>query len=372
MKSNICLAAILLAVAPSAGMVAYGYRWNRCGARDERLKWDHTTVRFRVHGASFPSTTLWRYALAEAADRWNQTPSNFRYNLTYDEPGVGRRNHENEIWWSEEFDESDPPAVTKWWNPRRVACEFKETDIIFNRTESYSVLLVGNKSDFWSYGGRMRPFQTTATHEFGHAQGLAHEERLYNIMGQDWTHIHANGPTATAYPGVDAVRGSIDTYGRLPAGSNQDLSITHFKRIGDDSEYSMHGRTGICDTAGVVLPNRGTAEPQFAVRPGQTVQVEFGYENIGVPSGRVIVNYYLSTDHVISTSDTILASRTVALEDTVVLNAESTRVTFTLPSWLAPGSRYWIGAVIDPLNVAAEVNEENNATYIGIEVLSPL
>src|SRR5262249_15012083 len=203
--------------------------------------------------------------------------------LVYGERSIGRRNDQNEIWLSEEWDEEDPPAAAKWWW-HHPTCRFKEADIIFNRTETWGVPFsvdgVGNKSSFLPYtsvGGK-RPITTTAMHEMGHAQGLAHEERVYNIMGQDWTMLHTNGTRTAGYPGVDAVRGSMDTYGRMPPGVNQDLSVTHFKWIGTDArgEYSMHGRTEILNTAGVALVNLTPGgEPVYQVSAGETIQVEF-------------------------------------------------------------------------------------------------
>ena len=51
--------------------------------------------------------------------------------------------------------------------------------------------------------------------------------------------------------------------------------------------------------------------------------------------------------------------------------AESTRITLRLPTWLTPGSRYWLGATIDPWNVISEIDEDNNATYVEIEAVAP-
>lgn len=53
----------------------------------------------------------------------------------------------------------------------------------------------------WNYGGSYRPYQTTVMHELGHAMGLEHEDDEYNVMGKDYTHIHAHGGFGTAYLG---------------------------------------------------------------------------------------------------------------------------------------------------------------------------
>jgi hypothetical protein len=376
MKSNKLFAAIVLVLASCAGNQAFAYRWMRCGPiREERLRWDSTTVRFRAAAADFPAGSAWRFALGEAGGLWNRTPTLFRYHITFDEPRVGRRNNQNEIYFS---DSIDAPALTRFWYPRRAACQFKEADIVFNTRASatWGSLGPGLKGLFMAHfsgaaPAALRPFQGIALHELGHAQGLAHENRVYNIMGQEWDHVHANGSTAASYPGVDAVRGSMDTYGRLSPGLNQDLSVAHFKWAGTSGAYSMHRRTELFNTAGVPLADRGATEPRYVVRPGETIQVEFGYENLGVPSGRVMVSYHLSYDDTITTADPVIATRFIALEDSTYLPAESTRITLRLPTWLVPGSRYWIGAVIDPWNTVGEVDETNNASYIGIEVETP-
>ena len=60
--------------------------------------------------------------------------------------------------------------------------------------------------------------QTTGAHEFGHGLGLLHVNTEYNIMGNDFEHIHVNGSTATAYTGEDAADATVFLYGaRSPA-----------------------------------------------------------------------------------------------------------------------------------------------------------
>jgi hypothetical protein len=373
MKSNKLFTVILLMLASCAGNTLFAYRWMRCGPiREERLKWDHDTVRFRAAAISFPAGTRWRSALGDAGGLWNRTPTIFRYHITFDEFGVGRRNHQNEIYFS---DSLEAPAVARVWHPRRAACEIKEADIVFNTAGGWGILEPGLKARFIAHfdgaGTALRAFQGAALHELGHAQGLAHEERVYNIMGQEWNHVHANGSTAASYPGVDAVRASMDTYGRLAPGMNQDLSVAHFKWMSPAGDYSAHRRTQLFDTSGAPLVDVGAFEPRFVVRPGQTIQVEFGYESLGVPSSSFMVSYHLSYDDEITTADPVIATRYIALEDSTYVGAESTRITLRLPTWLTPGTRYWIGAIIDPWNVIAEVDETNNATYIGIQAEAP-
>ncbi len=70
------------------------------------------------------------------------------------------------------------------------------------------------------------------------------------------------------------------------------------------------------------------------------------------------VRVYLSTDSTITTSDTVLATRTVSSLGAGASNTANTSV--TIPTGLTPGT-YYIGAIADYTNVIAESNETNNA-----------
>ena len=55
--------------------------------------------------------------------------------------------------------------------------------------------------------------RATASHELGHALGLQHENRLYNIMGDDFSHTYANGNLLISGRGEDASEGLVRIYG---------------------------------------------------------------------------------------------------------------------------------------------------------------
>ena len=203
-------------------------------------------------------------------------------------------------------------------------------------------------------------------HEFGHAGGLGHTANTYSIMGSDWTHIHANGTTATAYLGEDASQGVVVLYGLWTAGP-EDLGVTHWRWIGSSGGYSTHARTRILSSAGVELAKvcASCAEPVYRVSKGQVVQLELNYENLGKNSQTRNVGYYVSTNDTISTTDTFLGSTSMTLSRDTVLTF---RRTLTVPTTLTSGVNYWLGAIIDYNGALGELYENNNATYVGIRV----
>lgn len=348
---------------------AFSYSHWVCLDRD--LKWSSDGTRLRASGVSFPVGS-WRTALATAVSRWNQTPSEFRFNLTYNDSSVGRGNGQNEIWFSNDPDALDgAPAITWWWYD----CidywifgkdvEIKEADIIFDVNEAYTPY-VTNKSSLWEYGGAYRPFITTAIHEMGHALGLAHVNYTYNIMGQDWTHIFVNGGTTRPYVGEDASVGVRHLYGTISP-LIQDLSVTHWKYGSASGEYSHHVKTKVYNSTGGNLATETIGgEVYYKVSRGQTVQVEYTYENNGASTiNGIPVGFYISTNDTITTADTKLKSISMDLAPNYVY---TTKHTLTIPSSLTSGSKRWLGAIVDDNNSKIEAVESNNATYLPIKI----
>ena len=301
-------------------------------------------------------------ALTYVVSHWNGNPSNLRYGITFGDSSVGLGNSQSEVFWTSALP-AEVLAETRVWYKLNT-CRFVEADIVFNAKWPYTTSTA--KTNLVSYGGSRMPFQAVAMHEFGHTGGLGETANTYSVMGDAVTHIHANGPTARAYHGEDAASGLVSIYG-LRSTALQDLAVTHWRWTGSAGGYSTHARTRIFNCAGVELPKvAGMKEPLYRVNKGQCVQLELTYENMGRTSPLSSrVGYYLSTDALITTADTLLASISLSLPRDRVYTY---RKALTIPKLLSSGKNYWLGAVIDSAGTISERYEWNNATYAGIRV----
>ncbi|WP_020405731.1 matrixin family metalloprotease [Hahella ganghwensis] len=346
------IAALSLMAAASAQVSAY--TTTSCGSGD--VSWSSKFRYLYAYTGSFPSGSSYRTALEEAVDRLNDNASGFTFYIIYTSTAPALGNGRSEVW----IENISPPGVTNyWWNG---SCNMTEADIRMDSSVTWTTSIV--KTTNFNYGGSGRPFQTTLLHELGHAIGLGHEADEYNIMGQDWDHIHTNGNYSRAYFGEDASDGSVYLYG---AGSGQDLGVVHWKWTGASGAYSAHGRTRLLD------PSTGSelsytvvgGERRYNVVRGQNVRMELTYENNGNSYQYQDVNYYISTNSTVSTWDTLLASRNLGLSPD---NVYTSTYDVTIPSNVSCNTPHWLGAVMDPDGSVSELAEWNNATYIPVYV----
>lgn len=352
MKIKHLLAGVLLACACASQSMAYNFI-DYCGSTP--VRWSGSSKSFSAASASFPSGGEWYNALQVAMSRVND-PINFTIGFATGDTSVAIGNGQSEIWFSS--DPAHSPAVTYNYTTCTGGSMITESDVVFYNGEPYTSNMA--TSGLYGYGGGSRPFQTTAVHELGHAINLHHVNTEYNIMGQDYYHLHANAGLGRSYLGEDAADGAIYLYG--PNGG-QDLSLAHWKWIGSSGQYSTHGHTKLYSSSGAELPSVVVAgESRFDVTAGQTIQVELTAENSGAAPQTVQIGFYLSTNNAIATSDTLITtqSRTVTRD-----NVDTYLATITLPSGLASGD-YWLGAIIDSNNAVAESAEDNNATYFPV------
>lgn len=362
------LLAILIGLTPNV----FAYQLITCGSTPAH--WPNSYYKTYVSPISFPTNTEWWTALQRAATLVNRNPSNYWMSAVSGDNQVARYNGRSEVWFSANTTDLGGFTAVTWYNMND-KCEITEADVLFSTAEKWTTSNAASAA--WGYGGNYRPIVGTATHELGHAAGLAHEGQYYNIMGAEYTFTHRNGDTAESYLGEDSANALVQVYGLVPDNTYQDLSVTHWYRSGESGGYSEHLRLPLLASDGTKLSclsqynvghctGEGSEGDQFyKVTNGQTIQFPIGVENNGRDSQTVKVSFYLSTNNTISSADTYLTQGTVTITRDL---PNYYNIPLTLPCDLTVGSVYYIGAIVDATDTVSELDETNNTTYTGIIV----
>jgi hypothetical protein len=317
-----------------------------------------------------------RDALETQVERFNFNPSKFRLDLSLNEGSVAFANEQNEIWFSFSQDLLDerPGATQMRYTCTNFKSEFVEMDVVLQG--DFSLIdwsYTDDRASLSAYGGENRALRTTLMHELGHVMGLLHTIETYGVMGNSSRHNNTNGSRSRTYLGEDGSSGAVKLYGTASS-SVEDVGVSHwkFKASGDDpfDDYSEHTRTRVYDSNGDLIEAKEgkDGENHYEVRKGQTIQVEFTYENNGQDEQTVSAGYYLSGNNKITTGDLFLDDRPFTLSRNT---AHVHRKTVTIPAWV-PSGLYFVGVVIDYDNKLSEKTANNNATYIGIKVLKEI
>ncbi len=320
---------------------------------------ESNNVTMRGSSVSFPAGNAARIGLSTVVSRIYNNPSEAWITQQWGDNSLSFNNGQSEVWFS--ASDTYSPAVafsyTNWWTGR-----IDETDVVFYNGISWNYTM--NKTSVWPYGGSRRPFQTTAMHEYGHVLSLGHEDDEYNIMGQDWDHIHCNGNTVRSYLGEDASDGLVDSYGRISGASFEDVSVSLFERGGSSNGYSTHNFCDVYTAGGSYLGSSNystfNGQRRYNLNKGTTYRFEYSFENNGETTRTVRVGFYLSSNNYISTNDTLLTTTMMTLGRG---NVYTSRRSITLPGWLNSGSTWYIGAIVDDNNTLSEVDGSDNAAY---------
>ncbi len=368
----------LVAMMLASGNVSAGVHKHCLG---KNLKFDGNSETLYYSPTSFPAGN-WRDALIESINQYNNNPGKFSYKLKQNDDLLSHANFESEVWGSTDI---SAPAyashipICYWFFGKHVW--ISAVDVVFNYKTPWRWTTTHNKNNLWKYNGACsgtsgcRGIQGTALHELGHGLHLAHENDEYNIMGNDFEHVHVNGDRATFYLGEDAADGAVHLYGN--DNSYQDLGVVHWKydAANTTSEYSNHKRTQVYNSAGTSVVSRtwvdyqgdgNNDERHFKVSPGQSVKAEFTFENNGASTHKnVSVGYYLSTNNYCTTWDTKLTSTTMTLGRADVYTYKKG---MTIPSTVTVGQNYWLCAIVDDNGAIAEAWEGNNATWLPLRI----
>ncbi len=349
------LAMTALTLVGAAAPAAEAYTLLRTDGGDA-LHWDTYPKTLYVPSADWDDPDI-HSSIQGARDAWLVNPSNFYLNIAEDDDGWSTSNGENEVAFIDDPSICAGPGKTLY-RFNTGDGRFLEADIVLNATWSWGH--TDDKHELTPYGGAGRPAQTTLIHEMGHVAGLGHEPDVYNIMGQDWDHIHVNDDVATAYVGEDAGAGVVAVYGEY--GYMEDLGVVHWKRSGASGSYSTHSRTLIYDESFSALPSiEIEGEPYYELDRGSTYYIRPTLENNGGNSQCSRISLRMSTNAYITTFDTeIRDTGTRCLSpDTPYTGLYSV----TIPA-KSSARDYWIGVIIDADNDVSEHDETNNATYI--------
>ena len=311
---------------------------------------------------------------SEAIQIFNANPTSMSYwaAIDYGPYVVGMNNGNTEVWPYLEVTDADI------FNGDQFAavgftylngCDIDEGDVIFNL--AYQWTHTTQKSDHDAYGDPSPDLSAKAAgvHELGHTLGFGHDCSIYNVMGDAWRHLWANGPDAEVYIGEPLTSGLEDVYGQLGAPDLQspDVSVSHWQYDSCAAGgYSAHRRTSVFNQAGDALAKvGGEVEPRFIAAAGQRIEVDFTFENQGntLEEG-VEVGFYFSTDDTITTLDQRLGGTTF---DFVRNDPDTRRSTVDLPLTLPQGDGY-LGVVVDDNDSIHEAREGNNATYVGMRI----
>lgn len=338
MKSKLPLIA-LLAMLSVGATAAVAYEIPTCYG--DKQVWGTLTPTFYPALISFPAGS-WQTAMSSSFNSWNfDTPgTRFRFNYVYTS---------NSTWAQGDGTNSVGFTSAYGWGANDLAVELtrykscifligggkiSESDVLFNPAKTFSTALnpfpPGRFDSIYN-------FKLVAIHELGHAFGFTpHEDDILATMNSYYPNSGVIGNDNDVHPHADDILGNRAAYGTCC--TERDVAVTAYERVG----------AGRADRI---------SPPATSYR-GHRTSYKFTVANRGTTNqSSVRVQFYLSPDRHITTSDTYLGAATYSLNS----GFEGTyTASVTVPTSLTPGN-YYFGYVIDPLGSIVEVDEGNNA-----------
>lgn len=335
------VAIALLAVLGAPQALAYSYK--TCDGKP--LKWNSSRATMAISNASFPVGSIGDQLLQDAMAYWNGANSKFRYLVTRDTNGTYGTNSVNEVVFGKLDGWGGQLAVAKLrWKCSKplfgsLQYGLTEVDVIFDDAESWVW-------SAWFAGGGNTMFEAVAVHELGHALGLLHENRWMATMNAEHPHGGWLGHYREVEPLPDDRAGIRALYGK-DGTVNTDIAASQFESKGSGTSGPVNSPT--------------------IARPGETVEVDFTFGNLGTTRQSFDIGFYLSTDDFIGPTDMWLATNYSAWADPGFLGTYTRTV--TIPYGTPPG-KYYLGYIIDPDNAVAESKEYNNNQSIlsGVQI----
>jgi len=334
--------AALFALATVAGSPASAYDYNHCVG--DRIDWGRTSVTFYPSRIAFPTGSVERSALDAAFDAWNNHApgTRFRFATVYDDaPTWASGDGKNSVGFTNEYNwgaNTLAVALRSWscylWGDG----DLTEVDVMFRPLPAGSWTFVTSPPSPPSPNG---PYYLSLVgiHELGHAFGLNHQQGVIGTMNDTYPSGGTLGNLNLIHPHSDDVYGNRVGYGTCC--TERDVYANAYKS------------TSSTTTDWISAP--------YQAYRGYPVNFQFTIGNRGTTNeGSARVQYYLSTDRFISTSDTYLGAATFSLNSggTSTFNAW-----VTIPA-SQPGGSYYLGWIVDPLNSIAEIDEANNAVAL--------